>query len=132
MAKWKTLEGYKYSKSDEWYQVEGDTVTIGITDYAQDQLSDIVYVELPDVGTTFDAGDSVGVIESVKAASDFYTAVGGEVIEVNSDLEDEPEKINAEPFGAGWLIKLKSTDLSPLDGLMSHSDYDSYLETRED
>ncbi len=132
MAKWKTVEGYKYSKSDEWYKVEGDIVTVGITDYAQDQLSDIVYVELPDVGTSFDAGDSVGIIESVKAASDLYTAVGGEIVEVNSDLEDEPEKVNEDPFGAGWLVKLKCSDLSPLDSLMSNTSYDDYLETRED
>lgn len=131
MAKWKTPEDLKYSKSDEWYRVEGDTVVVGVTDYAQDQLSDIVYVEFPEVGATLKAGASMGVIESVKAASDVYSSVGGTVTAVNSALEDEPEKINADPYGEGWLIKLKADDLSVLDGLMDAASYSSYCENRD-
>lgn len=131
MAKWKTPSGYKYSKSDEWYKVNGDTVLMGVTDYAQDQLSDIVYVEFPDVGAQFKVGDSIGTVESVKAASDIYTAVGGEVTRVNSSLEDSPEQINADPYEAGWLIELKVSDLSPLDALMDSDAYADYCESRD-
>jgi glycine cleavage system H protein len=128
---WKTPDGLKFAESDEWFKVDGDTVTIGISDYAQDQLNDIVYVELPDVGSTLEAGDSFGVVESVKAASDVYTAVGGEVIEVNSALEDEPEKVNEDPFGDGWIVKLKASDTSALDDLMDAKAYAEYCENRE-
>lgn len=128
---WKTPDGLKYAESDEWYKVDGDVVTIGITDYAQDQLNDIVYVELPDVGDSFDAGDSFGVVESVKAASDMYAAIGGEVVEVNSALEDEPEKVNEDPFGDGWMVKVKVSDTNPLDGLMDAKAYAQYCENRE-
>lgn len=131
MAKWKTPSGYKYSKSDEWYKANGDTVLMGVTDYAQDQLSDIVYVEFPDVGAQFKVGDSIGTVESVKAASDIYTAVGGEVTRVNSSLEDSPEQINADPYEAGWLIELKVSDLSPLDALMDSDAYADYCESRD-
>ncbi|MCB9436022.1 MAG: glycine cleavage system protein GcvH [Anaerolineales bacterium] len=131
MAKWKSPSGYKYSKSDEWYKVDGDLVMMGITDYAQDQLSDIVYVEFPDVGTKLDAGDSVGSIESVKAASDVYTAIGGEVARINSSLEDSPEQINEDPYEAGWLVEIKVSDLSPLDDLMDSDAYAAYCESRQ-
>ena len=132
MSKWKTPDGLKYSESDEWYQVTDDVVTLGITDYAQDQLSDVVYVELPEVGTNFSAGDSYAVVESVKAASDVYTLVGGEVVEVNSVLEDEPEKVNEDPYEAGWFIKIKTSDTSPLDSLMDSKAYAEYCENRDD
>ncbi len=128
---WKTPDGYKYAESDEWFKVDGDIVTIGISDYAQDQLNDIVYVELPDVGTTLKAGDSFGTVESVKAASDVYTAVGGEVVEVNSALEDEPEKVNEDPYGDGWMVKIRANDTSVLDGLMDAKAYADYCENRE-
>ena len=128
---WKTPDGYKYAESDEWFKVDGDVVTIGISDYAQDQLNDIVYVELPDVGTTLKAGDSFGTVESVKAASDVYTAVGGEVVEVNSALEDEPEKVNEDPYGNGWMVKIRASDTSALDGLMEAKAYADYCENRE-
>jgi len=128
---WKTPDGLKYAESDEWFKVEGDIVTVGISDYAQDQLSDVVYVELPDVGDTLDAGDSFGVVESVKAASDIYTVVGGEVVEANSNLEDEPEQVNEDPFGEGWLVKIKASDLGPLDNLMDAAAYAAYCEDRE-
>lgn len=130
MANWNSPEDLKYAKSDEWFRVEGDVVTIGISDYAQDQLSDIVYVEMPDVGSTVSAGGSIGVIESVKAASDVYSAVGGEVIEVNSQLEKEPELVNSDPFGKGWFIKIRAKDLSPLDGLMNAAAYGEYCNSR--
>jgi glycine cleavage system H protein len=104
---------------------------MGITDYAQDQLSDIVYIELPDVGKTLAAGEALGVVESVKAASDIYTAVGGEVLEVNSDLEGEPERVNTDPYGGGWFVKLRVADLSPLDALMDSAAYLEYCSTRE-
>ena len=107
-------EDLQYTKSHEWVRVEGDTVTIGITDHAQDELGDVVFVELPDEGATFDAGESFGTVESVKAVSDLYTPVGGEVVEVNSTLEDAPENINEDPYGEGWIVKLRTTDEADL------------------
>ena len=107
-------EDLQYTKSHEWVRIEGDTATIGITDHAQDELGDVVFVELPDEGDTFDAGDSFGTVESVKAVSDLYTPVGGEVVEVNSALEDAPEHINEDPYGEGWIVKLRTTDEADL------------------
>ena len=106
----------KYSREHEWLRLDGDTATVGITDYAQDQLTDIVYVELPEVGRNVKAGESVAVVESVKSVSDIYSPMDGEVSEVNSSLEDHPEKVNDDAFGAGWIVKLKveSPDLSAL------------------
>jgi glycine cleavage system H protein len=103
-------EDLQYTKSHEWVRIEGDTATIGITDHAQDELGDVVFVELPDEGATFDAGESFGTVESVKAVSDLYTPVGGEVVEINSSLEDAPENINEDPYGEGWIVKLRTTD----------------------
>jgi glycine cleavage system H protein len=103
-------EDLQYTKSHEWVRIEGDTATIGITDHAQDELGDVVFVELPDEDATFDAGESFGTVESVKAVSDLYTPVGGEVVEVNSSLEDAPENINEDPYGEGWIVKLRTTD----------------------
>lgn len=128
---WKIPDDLKFAESDEWYKLDGDVVTIGISDYAQDQLNDIVYVELPDVGSTLSAGDSFGVVESVKAASDMYAAVSGEVVEVNTALEDEPEKVNEDPYGDGWMVKIKASDTSELDGLMDAKAYAEYCENRE-
>ena len=107
-------EDLQYTDSHEWVRIEGDTATIGITDHAQDELGDVVFVELPDEGATFDAGDSFGTVESVKAVSDLYTPVGGEVVEVNSALEDAPENINEDPYGEGWIVKLRTTDEADL------------------
>ena len=107
-------EDLQYTKSHEWVRIDGDTATIGITDHAQDELGDVVFVELPDEGDTFDAGDSFGTVESVKAVSDLYTPVGGEVVEVNSALEDAPEHINEDPYGEGWIVKLRTTDEADL------------------
>jgi glycine cleavage system H protein len=119
-----TPENLKYAKSHEWVKDNGDgTVTVGITDHAQDALGDIVFVELPSVGTQFSAGDTFGVVESVKAASDVYAPVGGEVLEVNSVLKDSPETINDAPYEGGWLMKLKISDAADLDGLLDASAY---------
>jgi glycine cleavage system H protein len=100
----------QYTQSHEWVRIEGETATIGITDHAQDELGDVVFVELPGEGDTFDAGESFGTVESVKAVSDLYAPVSGEVVEVNSALEDAPENINEDPYGEGWIVKLRSSD----------------------
>ncbi len=130
MGQWQTRADLTYSESDEWFAVDGEVVTIGITDYAQDQLNDIVYVEFRDQGESLDAGESFGEVESVKAAAELYSAVPGEVVAVNAALEDEPELINADPFGAGWMVKIRASDLSGLDGLMDAAAYDAYCEGR--
>ncbi len=118
-------EDLQYTKSHEWVRTEGDTATIGITDHAQDELGDVVFVELPDEGATFDAGESFGTVESVKAVSDLYAPVGGEVVEANSSLEDAPEKINEDPYGEGWIVKLRTTDEADL---LSPEEYEKVLE----
>ena len=118
-------EDLQYTKSHEWVRIEGDTATIGITDHAQDELGDVVFVELPDEGATFDAGDSFGTVESVKAVSDLYTPVGGEVVEVNSALEDAPENINEDPYGEGWIVKLRTTDEADI---LSPEEYEKVVE----
>ena len=105
-------------------------VSIGITDYAQDQLNDIVYVEYRDAGEQLSAGDSFGEVESVKAASELYSAVSGEIIDTNTQLEEEPEVVNADPYGAGWMIKLRIDDASQLDALMDADAYAAYCESR--
>ncbi|SEM33458.1 glycine cleavage system H protein [Luteibacter sp. UNCMF331Sha3.1] len=114
----------KFAKSHEWARVEEDgTVTVGISDHAQSSLGDLVYVELPEVGATPKQGDGVAVVESVKAASDIYTPVSGEVIEVNTALSDKPETINEDAFGRGWIFKLKISDKAELDELLTPDDY---------
>lgn len=113
-----------YSKEHEWVKVDGDTATIGITDYAQNSLGDIVYVELPRVGSQVDQFGSVGVVESVKAVSDLFTPVGGEIVEINNELENDPALVNREPFSGGWMFKLKLSDGSQTSGLLSPDDYD--------
>ncbi|MFQ3662206.1 MAG: glycine cleavage system protein GcvH [Chloroflexaceae bacterium] len=118
----------RYSKSDEWVRVEGDEVVIGITDYAQEQLGDIVYLELPRVGATFAPGESFGVIESVKASSDLYAPVGGEVTAVNSALEHDQQPINSDPYGAGWLVRMRPSGEE--EELMDAAAYAAYLEGR--
>ena len=118
-------EDLQYTKSHEWVRIEGDTATIGITDHAQDELGDVVFVELPDEGDTFDAGDSFGTVESVKAVSDLYTPVGGEVVEVNSALEDAPEQINDDPYGEGWIVKLRTSEEADL---LSPEEYEKVVE----
>ncbi|PJF30972.1 MAG: glycine cleavage system protein H [Candidatus Thermofonsia Clade 1 bacterium] len=130
MAKWKTPADCRYTKSDEWVRVEGDEALVGITDYAQDALSDIVFIELPNVGTVLKAGESFGTIESVKAASDLNMPISGAIIAVNSALIDSPDKINADPFGEAWLIRIKPSNLSELDALMDAEAYSKYCEER--
>jgi glycine cleavage system H protein len=119
-------EELQYTKSHEWIRTEDDTATIGITDHAQEELGDIVYIELPEQGATFEAGDSFGTVESVKAVSDLYTPVGGEVVEVNEALGDSPEKINEDPYGEGWILKVRVSDEGA--GLLSASEYEQFLE----
>jgi glycine cleavage system H protein len=117
-------EDVRYAKSHEWLKATGDTARIGITDYAQDQLGDIVFVELPDVGESFEKGDEFGTVESVKAVSELYLPASGEIVAINGALEDAPELINNTPFSDGWMIEVKLADSSELDALM---DKDAYL-----
>jgi glycine cleavage system H protein len=131
MGDWKVSADLKYTKNDEWVRIEGDTATIGISDYAQNQMNDIVYVEFPDVGASFAQGQAFGVIESVKAASDVFMPVGGTVTEVNSVLEDEPELINGDAFGKGWVIKVKLNSAAEADSLMDAAAYAAYCDSRQ-
>jgi len=114
----------KYLESHEWHLVDGDMVTIGITQFAADQLSDITYVELPTVGTELVAGKVFGEVESVKATSEMYCAVSGKVLEVNEALEDQPELVNTDPFNAGWMIKVQASDLAGIEKLLPAAEYD--------
>jgi len=118
-------EDVKYAKDHEWVKVSGDTARIGISDYAQDQLGDIVFVELPGVGDSFARGDEFGTLESVKAVSELYMPVGGEVVAINAALEDAPELVNNDPYGEGWMIEIKAADPSEAESLM---DKGAYLE----
>lgn len=125
-----TRKELKYFSSHEWARVESDgTVTVGITDHAQESLGDVVYVELPEVGNTVNAGEEAGVVESVKAASDIFSPVSGEVIAINEELEDAPETVNESPYDDGWLFKVKPSDLTELDDAM---DAEGYLEEIEE
>ena len=112
----------RYTNDHEWAQQTGDTVRIGISDYAQDQLGDIVFVEMPQVGDTFDTGDEFGTLESVKAVSELYIPMGGEIVAVNEALEDAPESLNQDPYG-GWIIEIKPSDPAEFDGLMTAEAY---------
>jgi glycine cleavage system H protein len=124
--------GYKYSREHEWVRAEGDEAVIGITDHAQDQLSDVVYVELPEVGDTFTQGDILATVESVKAASDIYAPVGGEVLQINEVLEDSPELVNRDPYGEAWFVRMTLSDPTELDGLMDAEAYKAYVESLEE
>jgi glycine cleavage system H protein len=121
----------KYTKEDEWIRVDGDEATVGITDYAQDSLSDIVYLELPDVGDSFAMGDTFGVVESVKAAADLYMPLSGEVTAVNESLINAPETVNSDPYGEAWMIRFKISEPSQLDDLMDAAAYTEYLADRD-
>ncbi|MDX8382626.1 MAG: glycine cleavage system protein GcvH [Ghiorsea sp.] len=117
----------KYSKDHEWVRIEGDTATFGVTDHAQEALGDIVFVELPEIGRAVDAGEAYAVVESVKAVSDVYAPVAGEVIEINESLEASPDHVNTEPYGSGWIAKVKiSGDIS--EELMNDDQYNTFLE----
>lgn len=130
MANWKTPSDLKYLKSDEWVRIEGDTATIGISDYAQDQINDITFVELPAVGTSLKKGEQFASIESVKAASEVYLPVSGTVTEVNTALEGASETINADPYGKGWLIKVKVTGDADNPDLLTAEQYAEWCNTR--
>ena len=121
-------DGLKYTREHEWIKVEGDRGRVGITDYAQDQLGDVVFVELPKKGRKLGQMEPFGVVESVKAVSDLYSPVAGEVLEVNSELERKPESINADPYGTGWMIQVKITQPKDLDKLLSAAEYTAYLQ----
>ncbi|WP_169567815.1 glycine cleavage system protein GcvH [Sneathiella limimaris] len=118
----------KYTKDHEWVTVDGDVATIGISVYAQEQLGDVVFVEVPEMDQSLGKSDSLAVVESVKAASDVYTPVSGEVVEVNSELEDNPSLVNEDAEGSGWFAKLKISDAGELDELMSADEYKEYVE----
>jgi glycine cleavage system H protein len=119
----------KYTKEHEWVRLEGDTAVVGITDYAQNELGDVVFVELPEAGATVTQGQTFGVVESVKAASDLYAPVGGTVLETNSALRDAPDLVNKEPFAGGWMLKVKPASAAELDSLMDATAYDAYVQT---
>ena len=119
----------KYSKDHEWIRVDGDQGVVGISDYAQESLGDIVFVKLPEVGASFSSKDEVAVVESVKAASEIYTPVGGEITAVNEDLAKDPSLVNSSPMEGGWFYKIKISDLSELEGLMDEAAYNKYVET---
>ncbi len=120
-------DGLLFSKEHEWVKFDGDVATVGISDYAQESLGDIVYVELPRVGSALAQFGSGGVVESVKAVSDIFTPVGGEVVEINGALADDPAKVNRDPFGEGWLFKLKVSDPSQREQLLSGTQYDEFV-----
>ena len=119
----------RYTKDHEYIRVEGDAGIVGITDYAQSQLGDVVFVELPSVGKTVKKGDEAAVVESVKAASEIYAPVSGEVVEVNSDLEAAPGTVNEDPAGRGWFMKIRLTDPNELDGLLTEEQYQEFVKS---
>src|SRR5436853_3821835 len=124
-----TPEDNRYAKSHEYVHVEGDVGTVGITDYAQKELGDVVFVELPQVGSQLEAGDSLGSIESVKAVSELFAPVSGEVVEINEILAEKPELVNTDPYGDGWMLRVRLSDPSELDDLMNAEEYEEYCET---
>ena len=124
-------DNLQYSKDHEWLRVEGDTAVIGITDHAQEQLGDVVYVELPKPGESFAAHESFGSVESVKAVSEIFTPISGEVAEVNESLNDEPEKVNKDPYGEGWMIKMKMSAPGEVDSLLTAAEYEDFTKAEE-
>ncbi|MBT3351413.1 MAG: glycine cleavage system protein GcvH [Nitrospinaceae bacterium] len=120
--------GLKYSREHEWVKVEGNIALVGISDFAQDELGDVVYVELPDVGTEVEANNTFGVVESVKAVSDLYSPVTGTVTEVNDRLNDEPELVNSEPYEEAWMLRIEMSDATEVDGLLDADEYKSFVE----
>jgi glycine cleavage system H protein len=119
-------EDLHYSKDHEWVRVEGDTAVIGITDHAQDQLGDVVYVELPKAGEEFAANESFGSVESVKAVSEVFTPVSGKVVAVNDSLADQPEKVNADPYGEGWMMKIRMSKPGEVDSMLTAAEYEDF------
>lgn len=121
-----TPDNLLYSKDHEWVEINGDIATVGISDHAQAELSDVVFVDLPEIGTNVSAGDAVAVVESVKAASDVYTPLSGEILEVNEELSNDPSLVNSDPYAAGWIYKIRVDLPSETEDLMSASDYESF------
>jgi glycine cleavage system H protein len=122
-----TPSDLRYSKDHEWIRIAGDQATIGVTDHAQQQLGEVVFVELPKVGDTFEATDPFGSVESVKAVSEVYTPVTGSVVEVNPALEGDPDLINTDPYGEGWIVKIKMSNPAEVNGLLTAAQYEAYL-----
>jgi glycine cleavage system H protein len=125
-------ENLHYSKDHEWVRVEGDTAVVGITDHAQEELGDVVYVELPKPGEDFAAHESFGSVESVKAVSEIFTPVSGKVTEVNQSLNDEPEKVNNDPYGEGWMIKIKMSSRGEVDSLLTAAEYEDFTKAESE
>jgi glycine cleavage system H protein len=120
-------ENLRYSKDHEWVLIDGDTATIGITDYAQNSLGDVVYVDMPRVGDSFGTHEAFGSVESVKAVSEIFTPLSGEIIEVNDGLNDTPESVNSDPYGSGWMVKVRMKNSGEADRMMSSDEYEEYL-----
>ena len=131
MADWKTPEDLKYTENDEWIRVSGNTARIGLSDYAQDHLSDLVFVELPDVGETLTKGEPFAAVESVKAASDVYAPASGKVVAVNSALDDAPEAINSDPYGEGWIVEIELSNPADVNDLLDAAAYTKHCADRE-
>jgi len=131
MADWKVPEDLKYTENDEWIRVSGNTARIGLTDYAQDHLSDLVFVELPDVGETLTKGEPFAAVESVKAASDVYAPASGKVVAVNSALDDAPETINSDPYGEGWIVEIELSNPADVNDLLDAAAYVKHCASRE-
>jgi glycine cleavage system H protein len=123
----KILENLRYSKDHEWVLVEGDVATVGITDYAQESLGDVVYVELPKAGDTFAAHEATGSVESVKAVSEIFTPVGGEIVESNEAVNDTPENVNSDCYGEGWMFKIKMNNPGEVDAMLNSAEYEEFL-----
>lgn len=123
-----TPEDSRYAKSHEYIHVEGEIGTVGITEYAQKELGDVVFVELPQVGTQLEQGDELGSIESVKAVSELFAPASGEVVEVNEALADKPELVNTDPYGDGWMVRIKLVDATEVEDLMTPEDYEDYIQ----
>ena len=132
MAEYNLPDSVRYSREDEWTRVEGDHVVIGVTDYAQQQLGDIVFVELPEPGTQVAAGDPFGVIESVKTVSDLFAPITGEIVTINTDLAETPEAVNDDCYGDGWMLTIQPASSGELQGLLSAQDYAQHIKDREE
>ena len=125
-------EDLHYSKDHEWVRVEGDVAVVGITDYAQNSLGDVVYVELPKAGDEFAAHESFGSVESVKAVSEVFTPVSGSVVEINESLADEPESVNSDPYGTGWMIRVKMSNPGAVDSLLTAAEYEDFTKAEKE
>jgi glycine cleavage system H protein len=123
----KILENLRYSKDHEWVLIEGDVATVGITDYAQESLGDVVYIDFPRVGDSFGSHDAIGSVESVKAVSEIFTPVGGEIVEINEAVNDTPENVNSDCYGEGWMFKIKMSNALEVDAMLSNDEYEEYL-----